>query len=163
MQDAPRYGAERRGAPIVAYVRAARETIAERGAFANPDLVLVADASLFQVPAAAVWQGIGASVALLIATADSAALWRTRLAHPGAIYTCDPGGESAHAATALVGAAARMLGVIRRAISTRAKGAVDDLREAGKSVGLVRPRLFRPFPAAQLRKLMTGRRSKGRA
>ena len=114
VQDAPRYGAERRGAPIVAYVRAARETIAERGAIANPDLVLVADATLFQVPAAAVWQGIGASVALLIATADSAALWRTRIAHPGAIYTCDPGGESVHAATALVGAAARMLGVIRR-------------------------------------------------
>ena len=45
------------------------------------------------------------------------------------------------------------------AISTRAKGAVDDLREAGKPVGLVRPRLFRPFPAVQLRILMTGRRA----
>ncbi|MFI5331515.1 MAG: 2-oxoacid:acceptor oxidoreductase family protein, partial [Desulfobaccales bacterium] len=31
VQDAPRYGAERRGAPIFAYVRAARGLINERG------------------------------------------------------------------------------------------------------------------------------------
>ena len=43
VQDAPRYGAERRGAPIFAYVRAARETINERGIITRPDLVIVAD------------------------------------------------------------------------------------------------------------------------
>jgi len=42
VQDAPRYGAERRGAPIFAYVRAAREPINERGVVARPDLVMVA-------------------------------------------------------------------------------------------------------------------------
>ena len=31
VQDAPRYGAERRGAPLFAYVRAARREICERG------------------------------------------------------------------------------------------------------------------------------------
>ena len=43
VQDAPRYGAERRGAPIFAYVRAARPPIQERGVIARPDLAIVAD------------------------------------------------------------------------------------------------------------------------
>jgi len=42
VQDAPRYGAERRGAPIFAYVRAAHDVINERGIITRPDLVLVA-------------------------------------------------------------------------------------------------------------------------
>ena len=52
VQDAPRYGAERRGAPIFAYVRAARTPINERGVVRRPDLVIVADDSLVGVPAA---------------------------------------------------------------------------------------------------------------
>ena len=43
VQDAPRYGAERRGAPMFAYVRANRSCIVERGVIHNPDLVVVAD------------------------------------------------------------------------------------------------------------------------
>ena len=43
VQDAPRYGAERRGAPIFAYVRANRQIIHERGVIHRPDLVIVAD------------------------------------------------------------------------------------------------------------------------
>ncbi len=39
VQDAPRYGAERRGAPIFAYVRAARQLINERGIIRQPDLI----------------------------------------------------------------------------------------------------------------------------
>ncbi len=45
------------------------------------------------------------------------------------------------------------------AFSTKARAAVDQLREAGQSVGLVRPRLFRPFPHAKLRSLLTGKRA----
>ena len=40
VQDAPRYGAERRGAPIFAYVRASRKAINERGVIQHPDLVV---------------------------------------------------------------------------------------------------------------------------
>ena len=36
VQDAPRYGAERRGAPMLAYVRAARQPINERGEMPHP-------------------------------------------------------------------------------------------------------------------------------
>jgi pyruvate ferredoxin oxidoreductase gamma subunit len=114
VQDAPRYGAERRGAPIVAYVRAARAPINERGTIANPDLVVVADASLFQVPTAAVLQGMDGRAALLIASAEDADLWRARLALGGPIFNFDPGGDAVHSATALTGAAARMLGVVKR-------------------------------------------------
>ena len=66
VQDAPRYGAERRGAPISAYVRAAREPINERGVIRRPDLVVVADDSLVPVPAAGVMVGMDAHTVLLI-------------------------------------------------------------------------------------------------
>ena len=58
VQDAPRYGAERRGAPIFAYVRADKKSINERGIIAHPDLVVVADDSLVPLPAAGVLEGI---------------------------------------------------------------------------------------------------------
>ncbi|MDO8892174.1 MAG: hypothetical protein Q7V00_10045 [Sulfurimicrobium sp.] len=41
--------------------------------------------------------------------------------------------------------------------STKAKDAVDRLREAGQAVGLVRPRLLRPYPAEALRRALAGK------
>ena len=64
VQDAPRYGAERRGAPIFAFVRAAKTPINERGVIGNPDLVVVADDSLVGVAAAGVLQGVTADTTL---------------------------------------------------------------------------------------------------
>ena len=40
-QDSPIYGAERRGAPVAAFTRIAKEPIRERGLIARPDLVAV--------------------------------------------------------------------------------------------------------------------------
>jgi pyruvate ferredoxin oxidoreductase gamma subunit len=45
-QDFPLYGAERRGAPIVAFNRFNKDEILERGAIAHPDLILVGDETL---------------------------------------------------------------------------------------------------------------------
>jgi len=45
------------------------------------------------------------------------------------------------------------------AFSTKAMDAVDRLREQGWKVGLVRPRLLRPWPAETLRSLLLGRRA----
>jgi pyruvate ferredoxin oxidoreductase alpha subunit len=42
--------------------------------------------------------------------------------------------------------------------ATKAREAVDRLREAGVKIGLVRPRLIRPFPEARLRKILCGKR-----
>ena len=75
VQDAPRYGAERRGAPIFAYVRAAKEPINERGIILHPDLVIVADDSLIPVPAAGVMAGLTESTVLLISTTESPQEW----------------------------------------------------------------------------------------
>ncbi len=43
--------------------------------------------------------------------------------------------------------------------ATKAKDAVDRLREAGWKIGLVRPMLFRPFPAACFRKSLAGKKA----
>src|SRR5210317_1029237 len=70
VQDAPRYGAERRGAPIFAYVRADKAPINERGIINHPDLVIVADESLVPVPAAGVLAGITENTLMLINSTD---------------------------------------------------------------------------------------------
>jgi len=41
--------------------------------------------------------------------------------------------------------------------ATKAREAVDRLRDAGQSVGLVRPRLLRPFPGERLQQLLAGK------
>ncbi len=43
--------------------------------------------------------------------------------------------------------------------ATKARHAVDRLREAGERVGLVRPRLLRPFPAEAMRAALAGTRA----
>ena len=43
--------------------------------------------------------------------------------------------------------------------STKGKDAVERLREQGNRVGLVRPRLFRPFPAADIVAALTGKQA----
>jgi pyruvate ferredoxin oxidoreductase alpha subunit len=43
--------------------------------------------------------------------------------------------------------------------ATKAKDAVDRQREAGLNVGLVRPRLLRPYPVAALRQALAGKRA----
>jgi pyruvate ferredoxin oxidoreductase gamma subunit len=118
VQDAPRYGAERRGAPIAAYVRAARSPIHERGLVAAPDLVTVADATLFTVPAAGIHEGVTRETVLLIASSESAEAWqeRLKLACPIVILpTAIHEGDSALLGMACTGGAARLVGVIDRA------------------------------------------------
>jgi len=43
--------------------------------------------------------------------------------------------------------------------ATKAKDAVDHLREAGWRIGLVRPRLLRPYPEDALRRALLGKRA----
>jgi len=44
-------------------------------------------------------------------------------------------------------------------LATQAEGAVDALRAEGRRVGLVRPRVLRPFPAEALRAALSGKRA----
>jgi len=117
VQDAPRYGAERRGAPTFAYVRASRATIHERGIIGHPDLVIVADESLPAVPAAAVMQGVTARTVMLIHSCEDAAVWKQRLNLDGPVITLPAGEKDAElpfVGSISAGAAARLVGVISR-------------------------------------------------
>ncbi len=114
VQDAPRYGAERRGAPIFAYVRADKSTIHERGVITRPDLVLVADSTLVGIPTAGVTEGVGNDTVLLIVGEVDPATWQDRLRTDAHIVTLPPTitAEYAHIGAACAGAAARLVGVI---------------------------------------------------
>ena len=118
VQDAPRYGAERRGAPIFAFVRADREPINERGIITRPDLVIVADDSLVGVPAAGVMSGLTEHCVLLINSHEDEATWRSRLNLAGRILTLPASEEVEDRAampfvgTICAGAAARLVGEI---------------------------------------------------
>jgi pyruvate ferredoxin oxidoreductase alpha subunit len=53
---------------------------------------------------------------------------------------------------------AEILLVILGSFATKARAAVDRLRDVGRRVGLLRPRLLRPFPAQALVENLTGKR-----
>ncbi|HSD11682.1 MAG TPA: 2-oxoacid:acceptor oxidoreductase family protein [Candidatus Binatia bacterium] len=125
VQDSPRYGAERRGAPIVAYVRAAHGPIDERGVIRHPDLVVVVDETLIQVAAADVLTGVTPRTVLLLTSYDGGEVWRNRLRFAGKVLTLPPEPSAAEsgiqvASMASAGAAARLLSGISRGALERA-------------------------------------------
>jgi pyruvate ferredoxin oxidoreductase gamma subunit len=88
-QDSPIYGAERRGAPMSAFTRIAREPIRERGVIVHPDLVVVADESLIADPAARVSEGVEDRTAVFVNTPLDAESLRARTSLPGRLTTLD--------------------------------------------------------------------------
>ncbi len=116
VQDAPRYGAERRGAPIFAYVRADQRQINERGIIQTPDLVVVADETLLDIPAAGIIQGITRQTAILIYSVHSAATLKDRYPLQGQvvslIHAQSPQPHSSFIGTICAGGAAQLTGVI---------------------------------------------------
>lgn len=138
VQDAPRYGAERRGAPIFAYVRASRKPINERGIITRPDLVVVADDSLLSIPAAGASSGLSAASVLLINSHDSPELWRGRLKVAAFVLVLPAWEEAEDRAelpfigAACAGASARLVGVLSRECLERA--ICEELAELPKAV-----------------------------
>ena len=137
VQDAPRYGAERRGAPIFAFVRAAREIINERGIIGIPDLVVVADDTLVPVPAAGVLAGVAPHTVLLINSHESTATWVHRLNLAGPIVTLpateavEDRAELPYVGAACAGAAASLVGGVARAsIDAAIRSELEPLGEA---------------------------------
>lgn len=88
-QDSPIYGAERRGAPVAAFTRIAREPIRERGIIAHPTLVVVADASLLGDPAARVLDGVDDETVLFVNSSHSAEQLVTQTSLSGRVTTLD--------------------------------------------------------------------------
>lgn len=90
VQDSPLYGAERRGAPMSAFTRIAREPIRERGAIARPSLVVIADDTLPADPAAQPLLGCdSASTVLINSTKDELTLRNLGLQLTGRVLTAD--------------------------------------------------------------------------
>jgi pyruvate ferredoxin oxidoreductase gamma subunit len=121
VQDAPRYGAERRGAPVFAYVRADSRPINERGIIARPGLVVVVDDTLVTMPAAGVLQGVDRDTVVLIHGEGAAGSWQERVKFPGTVIALPAPArgasraEDAFAGARCAGAAAALLRVVRRA------------------------------------------------
>jgi pyruvate ferredoxin oxidoreductase gamma subunit len=88
-QDSPIYGAERRGAPVSAYTRIAKEPIRERGIITCPSLVVVADASLIHDPAARVLEGIDERTVLFINSPLTVEQFHAQGSPPGRLTTLD--------------------------------------------------------------------------
>jgi pyruvate ferredoxin oxidoreductase gamma subunit len=146
VQDAPRYGAERRGAPIDASVRASRAPIRERGALRSPDLVVVADETLVPVRSAGVLAALDARTWLLIRSALPAAAWRERLARAARVLTlaapADERAELPFLGSACAAAAARLTGAIdwtafeaalAREVEALGAGAASDSRTRARA------------------------------
>lgn len=138
VQDAPRYGAERRGAPIFAYVRASRSVINERGVIRRPDLVIVADDTLVLIPAADVLSGVTDHTVLLLSSAQPPEVWRERLNFSGLVLTLPAAAKLADLlelrfiGAACTGAAARLVGVISH--NALAQAIRDELAPLGEAV-----------------------------
>ncbi len=142
VQDAPRYGAERRGAPMTAYVRADNKPILARGIICNPGLVVVADDSLVPIPAAGVMSGLHEKTVLLLVSSENGDAWRQRLNFAGPVKVmARPAGELPLLSAACAGAAARLCGVIeaeqlRAAIRQELSGHDDELIERDIALAL---------------------------
>ena len=89
VQDSPLYGAERRGAPVVAFVRYSDGAIHERGYIDQPDLVMVMDDSLLSQPDAAVLDGLSDTSVVVVNTSAAADDVKARLPIAAHVVTLD--------------------------------------------------------------------------
>lgn len=118
-QDFPLYGAERRGAPIVAYTRIDPSFIRERGTILHPDILMVGDETLLEDIQAAPLAGTDRSTLLFINSTHSAQDLKKHFDLPGLPLHADLAelclkyiGKETLFSTALSAAAARVTGVI---------------------------------------------------
>jgi len=113
------FGAERRGAPIVAFTRIDKEPILERGPIALPDLILVGDTTLLEDPQAAPACGADELTTLFVNSEEAPNSLKDRLSLPTIPVACGLTklclkylGSGMILSTALAAAGARMTGLI---------------------------------------------------
>ncbi len=119
VQDAPKYGAERRGAPVSAYVRADKKSIYERGIIHNPDLVVISDDSLLDSIPEMLTEGLSDKSIILVNSTGNITEWKEKFNVISRIeYLTLHHDKSDHESalhllsTACAAAAARLCGVI---------------------------------------------------
>jgi pyruvate ferredoxin oxidoreductase gamma subunit len=140
-QDSPIYGAERRGAPVSAFTRIAKDPIRERGVITRPDLVVVADVTLIGDPAARVLDGIDERTAVFVNSPLSAEQIRAETSLPGRLTILDlteivlQWFGKREAISSLLGAVAgRLVGLHRESIR---KAIAEELADLGLSPSVI--------------------------
>jgi pyruvate ferredoxin oxidoreductase gamma subunit len=141
VQDSPVYGAERRGAPMMSFVRIGREPILERGAIARPHLVVVSDDTLLEDPASSPLAGCGDESTLLLNTTlvERTTAIRT-IQHDLSALALRTTSSLVSLSTALGAGAACLIGLEEEEVL---RGVEDELSELGperlsKNLALVR-------------------------
>lgn len=143
-QDSPTYGAERRGAPMAAYTRVSNEPILERGAIEKPDLVVVADETLVDEPAASPLGGLRDQTTVLVnAQAECELDIREPLVRADfSAMALEATGRLSSLSTALAAAACRLIGLDRddclAGIDAELAGAIEDPQERARNLELAR-------------------------
>lgn len=88
-QDFPIYGAERRGAPVVAYTRIADHPILMRGPITEPDCVIIADETLLTNAPDGPLSGVTEETVVFVNTAVSSETLRKRFVLSGGLIAVD--------------------------------------------------------------------------
>ncbi len=137
-QDSPYYGAERRGAAVVAYARIDKAPILERGAIEQPDLIVVADETLFEATDSVVLSGQTTASGVFINTQQAEPLIEKFGIVPSVVaidlttLTLEILGSASALSSGLAAAAVAMSGIIPK------EHLVEALREEFTQLGLER-------------------------
>jgi len=135
-QDSPVYGAERRGAPVSAFTRIAKDPVRERGLISRPHLVVVADASLIGDPAARVLEGVEERTVVFVNSPVSPERLRTQFSLVGRLTTMDLT-ETALRHFEKRGAISALLGAVAgRLVGLRAKSVREAIGRELADLGL---------------------------
>jgi pyruvate ferredoxin oxidoreductase gamma subunit len=119
-QDSPVYGAERRGAAVVAFTRIDTDRILERGVIEQPDLIVLADETLLDSRDAQVLSNQQSASAIFINTQDARPLIEQYGITPPVVavdlttLTINTLGSASALSSGLAAAAARMAGMIEQ-------------------------------------------------
>lgn len=141
VQSFPSFGAERRGAPVAAFVRAAEEEITLRCAVKNPDWLLILDPALAANPMALA--GVTSSTSILANSPRPLAPLapsRSSKTRPGRVFLVDAfsiaaglglvSGSMPMVNTALVGAFAQASGLLGRELMGRTVARLSPVKKA---------------------------------
>jgi len=117
-QDSPVYGAERRGAAVVAFTRIDSEPILERGVIEQPDLIVLADETLLSTADANVLGNQESASVVFVNSRDSDSLIEKYGIVPPLVtldlttLTLDTLGSASALSAGMAAVAARLIGII---------------------------------------------------
>jgi pyruvate ferredoxin oxidoreductase gamma subunit len=150
VQDAPVYGAERRGAPVTAFTRIDDHPLLERGMITSPDIVVVADDTLLDDVQARPLQGLTAGGTALINSTQSPEALRERYTMRGPVGVMD-GTELALAHTGSLAALSVALGAATCHVAGLGAASVEQaVREELERLGLDTGQIKKNLPLAQI-------------